>query len=90
MYSPKTHLRIGVLYENAQMSDLVGIDVLGNMSTVIIDLICSMAPEYAHLKELAIPMEFLYISSSLEPAAMTSQMRVVPTHTYDNAPRDLE
>ena len=35
-------------------------------------------------------MEFLYISSTLEPAWTTPEMFVRPTHTYANAPRDLD
>jgi transcriptional regulator GlxA family with amidase domain len=35
-------------------------------------------------------MEFLYISSSLDLAWTTPEMYVKPTHTYANAPRDLD
>jgi transcriptional regulator GlxA family with amidase domain len=35
-------------------------------------------------------MEFLYISSSLDLAWTTPEMYVKPTHTYENAPRDLD
>ena len=51
-----------------------------------------MAAEFGqgHLQPFAVDMEFLYISSSLEPAMMTPTVRCVPTHTYENAPRDLD
>ncbi|KAH8643938.1 hypothetical protein IG631_01402 [Alternaria alternata] len=38
----------------------------------------------------AIPMDFLYISSSMDSAHVTPDMYVRPTHTYATAPRDLD
>lgn len=35
-------------------------------------------------------MKPFYISSSTDPAMMTLSLKCLPTHTYDNAPRDLE
>lgn len=43
-----------------------------------------------HLTPLATPMEFLYLASTLSPATMTPHMKILPTHTYENAPRDLD
>ena len=86
----KKTLRIGVLYENTQMTDLAGLDIIGNMSSQTIDLISSIEPRSVKYKDVSTPMEFLYISSSLEPAWTTPQMWVKPTHTYANAPRDLD
>lgn len=83
-------LRIGVLYENTQMTDLVGIDVLGSMSSRIVDMVSNIIPAMAQFKEHAVPMEFLYISSTTEPAWTTPEMFVKPTHTYRTAPRDLD
>lgn len=83
-------LRIGVLYEEVQMTDLAGLDVLGNISTKVMDMIGEMIPAAAPLKPLAVPMQFLYISSSLEPSWTTPEMYVRPTHTYETAPRDLD
>lgn len=83
-------LRIGVLYERVQLTDLAGLDILGNMSTRIVNLVSAMIPGMAELKPHARDMEFLYISSSTEPAWATPDMYIRPTHTYDNAPRDLD
>ncbi|KAF2795277.1 hypothetical protein K505DRAFT_324179 [Melanomma pulvis-pyrius CBS 109.77] len=83
-------LRIGVLYEEVQMSDLVGLDIIGNLSEKIMTLVSSIMPEVAALRHLAIPMEFFYISSSLELAFVSPEMYVRPTHTYETAPRDLD
>jgi transcriptional regulator GlxA family with amidase domain len=83
-------LRVGVLYEETQMTDLAGLDLLGNLTPQTIDLMCEIVPEFAVFKPRAIPMEFLYISSSMELARTTPDMYVRPTHTYDNAPRDLD
>jgi transcriptional regulator GlxA family with amidase domain len=87
--TPKT-LRIGVLYEQVQLSDLVGLDIIGNISVKVVNLVAGILPEAAALIHLAVPMEFLYISSSLSPAWMSPDMFVRPTHTYENAPRDLD
>jgi putative intracellular protease/amidase len=83
-------LRVGVLYEETQMTDLAGLDILGNLTPKTIGMVAQMVPSFEPLMALAIPMEFLYISSSLEPAWTTPEMFVKPTHTYENAPRDLD
>jgi putative intracellular protease/amidase len=83
-------LRVGVLYEETQMSDLVGLDLLGNLTPKTIDMVAALNPALEPFKQFAIPMEFLYISSSLDLALTTPEMFVKPTHTYDNAPRDLD
>lgn len=86
----KKPLRVGVLYEKTQMTDLAGLDILGLLTPKTLDMVCSMQPAFEPLKQFAIPMEFLYISSSLELAWTTPEMHVKPTHTYANAPRDLD
>ncbi|PSN71710.1 hypothetical protein BS50DRAFT_569350 [Corynespora cassiicola Philippines] len=84
-------LRVGVLYEETQMSDLSGCDVIGNLSKKTIEIFATMGPGLESFKPLAIPaIEWLYISSSFEPARTTPEMYVRPTHTYENAPRDLD
>ncbi|KAH7077768.1 class I glutamine amidotransferase-like protein [Paraphoma chrysanthemicola] len=83
-------LRIGVFYEEVQMTDLAGLDFFGNLTPKIIDVCVQLQPELAPLKPLAIPIEFLYISSSTELAWCTPEMYVKPTYTYENAPRDLD
>jgi transcriptional regulator GlxA family with amidase domain len=86
----KTPLRVGVLYEETQMTDLAGLDLLGNLTPQTINLVAEIVPEISVLKQYAVPMSFLYISSSMEPARCTPDMYVQPTHTYENAPRDLD
>lgn len=81
-------LKIGILYENCQLSDVTCMDLLGNCSTEYIKTASEFG--FGHLLPLAVDMEFLYISSTTEPAMMTPSLRCVPTHTYDNAPRDLD
>lgn len=72
------------------MTDLAGLDVLGNISSRIVEMVSQIMPAVAPLKPLAVPMEFLYISSSTNHAWTSPEMYVRPTHTYDNAPRDLD
>jgi transcriptional regulator GlxA family with amidase domain len=86
----KKPLRVGVLYEETQMTDLVGLDLLGNLTPQTINLMCELVPGYTVFKQHVISMEFLYISSSMELARTTPDMYVRPTHTYENAPRDLD
>lgn len=83
-------LRIGVLYEEVQLTDLAGLDILGNMSASIVNMVTNLIPSMEQLKPYAKEMEFLYISSSTEPAWATPDMYIRPTHTYENAPRDLD
>ncbi|KAJ4316312.1 hypothetical protein N0V94_005521 [Neodidymelliopsis sp. IMI 364377] len=83
-------LRVGVLYEETQMTDLAGLDILGNLTPKTINMVASLQPAVEPLKQFAVPMEFLYISSSLDLAWTTPEMHVKPTHTYANAPRDLD
>lgn len=72
------------------MSDLVGIDVIGNFSVKIVTLVADILPEVKALLPLAVPMEFFYISSSLSPSWMSPEIFVRPTHSYADAPRDLD
>jgi len=74
-------IRIGVLFEHTQMTDLAGLDVIGNLSTRIFDLVVQVNPAISGLRNLYSPMEFLYIASSLEPAWTSPEMYVKPTHT---------
>lgn len=86
----KKPLRVGVFYEEVQMTDLAGIDLLGNLTPKTLNLVADLNPTFEPFKQRAIPMEFLYISSSLDLAWMTPDMHVKPTHTYATAPRDLD
>jgi hypothetical protein len=83
-------LRIGVLLEDVQLTDLAGLDILGSLSPKIINTISTILPSLLPLRPLAVPMSFLYISSSLAFAPTTPSMQVQPTHTYATAPRDLD
>jgi hypothetical protein len=83
-------LRVGVLYENVQLSDIVGLDLFGHQTPEIMALNIALNPALQPLMNLTTPMEFLYISSSLDVAWATPKMWIKPTHTYANAPRDLD
>ena len=81
-------LRIGVMFENVQLSDITCIDLIGNLSTDYVKVLAEAG--YAEYLPQAMDMEFLYISSSLEPAFMTPSLHAKPTVTYDDCPRDLD
>ncbi|KAK4154698.1 class I glutamine amidotransferase-like protein [Chaetomidium leptoderma] len=83
-------LRIGVMLESVQLSDIVGIDLFGNLSTEYMAKVKGVEPIWAALAPHAIDIEFLYIATTLEPAFMTPTLHFVPTVTYDDCPRDLD
>jgi hypothetical protein len=86
----KIPLRIGVLYEEVQLSDLAGLDLLGQQTPEIMAVNANITPALEPFMHLATPMKFLYISSSLNDTTITPTLYVQPTHTYDDAPRDLD
>ena len=81
-------LKVGILFENCQLSDVTCMDLLGNCSIEYIKMAAEFGFDY--LLPHAVEMEFLYIASSTKPAMMTPSLRCVPTRTYDKAPRDLD
>jgi hypothetical protein len=88
--STKTPLRVGILYEEVQLSDLAGLDLLGQQTPEIMALNAKIIPALEPYVHLTTPMAFLYISSSLNVTTITPSLYVQPTHTYDDAPRDLD
>lgn len=79
-------LKIGVMVENVQVSDIACVDILGNLSNEHF----AVTFGYEHLRPHVQDMEVLYISSDLSPAFMTPSMHIIPTTTYDDCPRDLD
>jgi transcriptional regulator GlxA family with amidase domain len=87
--SPKP-LQIGVMLEAVQLSDIMGIDILGSCSKAYITASLAFGAIPATFADLAPDITFHYISSSLEPSFVTPSLRFLPTHTYDSCPRDLD
>ncbi|KAF2444749.1 hypothetical protein P171DRAFT_281985 [Karstenula rhodostoma CBS 690.94] len=87
--STQKPLRVGVLYENVQLSNLSGLDVLGFQTPEIVAVKVQINPDFEPLLKYTTPMDFLYISS-LNATTITHSMYVEPTHTYGNAPVDLD
>lgn len=83
-------LSIGVLLEAVQLSDIVGIDIFGNLSKTYLTSVLPMAPTFTGHAEHAMDITIHYISSTLSPASMTAGLTFVPTITYDDCPRDLD
>jgi putative intracellular protease/amidase len=88
--STQKPLRIGIFYEHTQMSDLIGLDFLSAQTPEVTAIKAQNNPIFEQLMPYATPMEFLYISSSLDAAWTTPKTFVKPTHTYATAPRDLD
>ena len=91
-FHPKSQssLRVAVLFEANQLADIVSIDMLGGCSRLVLEPSAKEFPIFEAMLEHCIDIEFLYVSSSLEPAKTTPDMRIVPTHTYDACPRDVD
>jgi transcriptional regulator GlxA family with amidase domain len=81
-------LQIGVMLEEVQLADIACIDLLGNISSDNREVLGQFAPP--DLAANAVEMKFHYISSTLEPTSMTPSIKVIPTMTYDDAPRGLD
>lgn len=82
--------RVAILYEAVQLTDIVGVDLFGNCSKAYIDFASTSFPIPPAITSQAIEMEFLWVSSTLEPAQATPDVRIVPTHTYETCPRDVD
>lgn len=74
---------------NAHLSDITGVDCFGNLST---QFVRDLSGEFGVVDYISSAQEmvFHYISSTMDPAFMTSSISINPTDTYDSAPRDLD
>ena len=87
----KTSLRVAVLLEASQLSDVIGADILSNLSTEAYQAIVPFDPMLVPFSNAAIDMEFFYVASTLEPTSTFSgSFRYAPNTTYDACPRDLD
>lgn len=83
-------VRVGIMLEGVQLADIVGIDILGNLSVTHVNKVRSISPLYDAFASLAVPFEFFYIATTLSPAHMSPSLNFVPNVTYDDCPRDLD
>lgn len=83
-------LRIAVMLEMVQLSDIMGIDIFGNLSQEYMSQIHHFEPAWAAFAPHAVEMEFFFLATTLEPAHMTPGLKFVPNMTYDDCPRDLD
>lgn len=93
MTAPKntpSKVRVGVMMEGVQLSDVIGIDILGNLSTDFVAAAIAVSPAHADFAGLGVPFEFFYMATTLEPATVLPSLRFVPNVTYDSCPRDLD
>lgn len=76
------------MFEQVQLSDIVCVDVLGNLSTEYIE--ASKDFGFGHLMPQATEMVFHYLATTLDATFVTPSMHVLPTVTYDDCRRDLD
>lgn len=86
--NPKS-LRIGVMMENVQLADIMGIDLLGSLGHPPQELL-DADPRFLKFKDHFVEIEWFYIASTLEPSLSTCNFKWLPNVTYDNCPRDLD
>lgn len=88
-YTASKHLHIGVMLEEVQMSDIMGIDILGSLSQAYVqETLVLGAP--SSLLSVAPHVTIHYIATTLDPARMIPSVKFVPTATYDTCRRDLD
>ncbi|KAI9146917.1 hypothetical protein HJFPF1_12945 [Paramyrothecium foliicola] len=92
MGKPKTHrlLRIGVMMEAVQLADIMGIDIIGNLSRSHYESSLTIDNSFKKYADHITDMEFYYIATTLEPTEATPSIRYLPNATYDTCPRDLD
>ncbi|KAK4223449.1 class I glutamine amidotransferase-like protein [Podospora fimiseda] len=104
--TPNKSLRIGVMLEQVQLSDIISIDIFGNLSQAYLSQLKSLTPDgnsspYSHFESQALDITWYYIATTLEPTVTTPPIftstpgqyggfTFVPNTTYDTCPRDLD
>ncbi|KAK4496517.1 hypothetical protein PRZ48_012497 [Zasmidium cellare] len=86
---------IAVFHEAVQFSDLLPVDVIGNLSVAYIDAAIANFPDvpFLHqLREQALDLTVHWVASTLEPSKITPgvNMSIQPTHTYETCPLDVD
>ncbi len=82
--------RVGVMLEEVQFCDVVGIDLIGNLSSATLKDAIAFDASLAAFKDHAVDIQFFFLSTTLDPAKFTTGLHFVPNMTYDNCPRDLD
>ena len=75
--------------EEVQLTDIGGIDILGNLSKEYVDEVSSTFPELAELTKHATPMQWYYLGTTLDPTTLSPRVKVLPNCTYDRLPTRL-
>jgi len=79
------------MHEAVQLSDIVGIDIFGNMGPKYVESFIALEPRLENLRDAAIPITWYYMATTLEPAESTpDNFKIQPNVTYDDCPRDLD
>ncbi|KAH8846539.1 hypothetical protein MCOR01_003738 [Pyricularia oryzae] len=81
---------MGVLLEGVQISDIMGIDLIGNLSRKYVSAAQGLNPGIARFLESAIDLEIFYLAETLAPTEVTPSFKYLPNMTYDDCPRDLD
>ncbi|CAH0023702.1 unnamed protein product [Clonostachys rhizophaga] len=91
MASTAQKLRIGVMMDTVQLSDVMGADILAGFRLETMKQAAAFAPELVgDVVQYAPDMELFYLSSTLDPTETTMGLKYVPNMTYDDCPRDLD
>jgi len=93
--TPKKTLRIGIMLDNVQLMDIMGIDLFANLSRDYFNFVRDEAPAefkpvIAAFERHALDIEYFYLAPTKEPTTTTARFTYLPTVTYDECPRDLD
>lgn len=92
-------LRIGVMAEEIQLADIMGMDILASLAKPDVDAaaITQKLPGLTPMLEVMagyadhfVEIEWFFISSTLDPASTSTKFKWLPNMTYDDCPRDLD
>lgn len=94
--SSERNLRIAVMCESVQFSDVTACDIFGNMQQELFEKLvqdevhAAMFQALSQYKEHTLKINWFYPATTMDPAFMTPGVRYLPTVTYDDCPRDLD
>ncbi|TLS27404.1 hypothetical protein PpBr36_03980 [Pyricularia pennisetigena] len=88
--TPQNPFRMAVLLEGVQLSDIMGIDIIGNLSRKYVRAVREFSPAMADYEGSAIDLEIFYLAETLTPTEVTPSFRYMPNMTYEECPRDLD
>lgn len=84
-------LKICCMMEEVQISDIMGVDVIGNLSADYARTAAKMFPQFEPFVQMASEMKFYFPAVSAdELMTVTPGIKVKPNVSFDDCPRDVD